>query len=277
MWILVALLLAACALIWWRARKARLPNEFTLCEYWVYLPEPKLPVHEEIMTRMVSDNPHSRPGRACIGSAEGLIFSDVRLYVNVATRKKNPHAFRPDLVDTVEGLSQEALERLAASQGLVQIRYISPERVKDFRHLQFLPQMADAVSSLGNGLLVFDQVLGRIWLAEEFFAKLELAPRTMTPDFHVETRWNFAPEGGFVETRGLIKIGLWELRSELVPEDQKTLALAVVEAAAFSMWASRTQPNSLVVEAFGDNFIVQSVPQMPNRQRVLTIVRQIET
>ncbi len=197
--------------------------------------------------------------------------------MNVATRKKNPHAFRPDLVDTVEGLSQEALERLAASQGLVQIRYISPERVKDFRHLQFLPQMADAVSSLGNGLLVFDQVLGRIWLAEEFFAKLELAPRTMTPDFHVETRWNFAPEGGFVETRGLIKIGLWELRSELVPEDQKTLALAVVEAAAFSMWASRTQPNSLVVEAFGDNFIVQSVPQMPNRQRVLTIVRQIET
>ncbi|HRJ26700.1 MAG TPA: hypothetical protein PLO61_04205 [Fimbriimonadaceae bacterium] len=269
MWWLFGFVSAAAGLIVWRAYKAKLPLDFSLTEYWVYLPEARLPTHEAILDRMVGNNPHTRPGKPCIGAAEGLVFSDVRLYVNVGLRSKNPRAFRPDLMDRVEGLSEEVLNRLAEAQGIVQIRYISLQKLADLRHLQFLPHMADAIASLGRGTVIYDSVLGRIWTAEEFFQKLESSPRTKNPGFHVELRWTEAEGVGCLETRGLLKAGLWELRTDPLPVDQEVLGRALIEQLLTLMWAKRSQQEPVELEAFGDPY--RATLRRDVRERVVQV------
>ncbi len=115
------------------------PRYFAMAEYWVYLPGDRMPLQDDIMTLMVASNPYGRGGRSPIGTAEGLVFSDIRLHIALVLRSKNPHIFRPDLFEEHIQPTKEILESLSAAQSLVKLRFASDIPLKDKRHLQFPP------------------------------------------------------------------------------------------------------------------------------------------
>ena len=139
----------------------------TQAEYWVYIPSEKLPDQDAVMTRMVTQNPHGKPGQSPIGPKEGLLFSDIRLHVAVILRNKNPHVFRPDLFSEADA-DAEALAALSGAPAMVQLRYLSEEPLSDDRHLKFLPHLADAYAYVGNAVLIYDA------MAEQLLKPAEL-------------------------------------------------------------------------------------------------------
>jgi hypothetical protein len=220
----------------------------------VYLKTTQLPSQEAIMTRMVAENPHTRPGRPCIGAREGLLFSDIRLHCGVALRSKNPHIFRPDLLHEHVEPRREVLEALAESQAVARVRYFSPRPLPDDRHLQFLPHFADAIASLGGGLAVYDPIAERLWLAEEFFQELECTPSPTGTDFHLSVFWQGTEAGGYAYTRGLAKVGLRELRTEAAPADQRVLVTDLMKQLARFQWDERSPQATVELQAYGDTF-----------------------
>gem|GEM_PF-5880495 len=85
--VLVVLALATLGVLLW-GRRSRRPKFFARAEYWVYVPGTKLPKQDELMTRMVAENPLHRLGKPPIGAREGLLFSDIRLHLAMAIRSK---------------------------------------------------------------------------------------------------------------------------------------------------------------------------------------------
>lgn len=253
-WAFVSAVVAVVAgLLWWRVRR-RDPIRLVRCEYWVYLKTPQLPSQDAILTRMVAENPHTRPGLPCIGAREGMLFSDIRLHCAVALRAKNPHVFRPDVFHEHIEPRREVLEALADSLAVARARYYSPTPLPDDRHLQFLPHFADAIASLGGGTVVYDPIGERLWLAEEFFDALERAPAASGPDFHLSVFWQAAEPGGFAYTRGLAKVGLSELRTQAAPTDQRVLVMDLTRQLALRFWESRSVEREVQLTAFGDAF-----------------------
>lgn len=206
------------------------------------------------MTWMVAENPHTRPGRPCIGAREGMLFSDIRMHCGVALRSKNPHIFRPDLFHEHVEPRHEVLRALAESQAVARVRYYSQTPLADDRHLQFLPHFADAVASLGGGLAVYDPIAERLWLAEEFFQELERAPSATGMDFHLSVFWQGTDGGGYAYTRGLAKVGLSELRSEAAPADQRVLVVDLMRQLARLLWDERSSQAKVELQAYGDTF-----------------------
>lgn len=249
----LGLLALAAGLLVGRRRKGR-ERPLTICEYWVYMDAASLPKTEALMTRMISENPHNRPGRPCIGAREGLLFSDIRLHIGCALKEKNPHAFRPDLFDDLVEPSAAVLSGLAEAKAFARARYLSERPLADTRHLQFMPHLADALSDLGGGRVVFDPVTEWIWTAEEFKQALAARPNAEIVSWHLRVAWRPTEAGGRVETRGLRKVGLPELRSEDLPSDHKTLGLALFEEAAGRLWKDRVVPEAMEIELQGARF-----------------------
>lgn len=275
-WLIAGLLAGAFAavLILRLIAGRREPGFLAHAEYWVYVAEPQVPKTEDLMTRMVSDNPHNRPGRACITNREGMLFTDIRLHVAAALRSKNPHAFRPDLFDDVE-LSAEVLSRLADSQGVVKARYLSRAPLKDTRHLQFLPHMADAISDLCGGLAVLDTVSDEVFLAEDFKQKLSQNGNAERPDLHVRVVWRKTEEGWRAMTRGLSKVGLSEWQTDPLEADQEVLATGLLLRAAFQVL--RRPEDALgpfEYEEYGDSFILTPALKTTGGLRTVEILRR---
>lgn len=227
-----------------------------IAEYWIYLPGDKMPDQNAIMTRTIGMNPYTQKGRTPVGTAEGLMFSDVRLHVAIALRPRNPNAFRPDLFNASMDVSPEALEALAEANSFVKVRFVSEDPLKDKRHLQFLPHLADAVAELGEGRLIYDSVAERLILREELQETLRSQVDVSGPDVHTRILWRNELEGGYAETRGLAKIGLPELKTPSSVTDQRVLILAVLEETVRRIWAAPQIPEMMDVEAFDDQFRV---------------------
>lgn len=242
------------------ALRRRLPKgaKLYMIEYWVYLPEPKLPKLEAIMNRMISENPHNRPGRPCIGAREGMLFTDIRLHMAIARRSKNPQIFRPDLFHQAVEPTVETLRALSEAQAIAKLRYVSEAPLTDTRHLQFMPHLADAVAQLSNGLAVFDTVSDQLVSAEEFRARLTASPQQERIDAHARvTAW---PEGdGYrVETRGLPKVGQPELRSNLIPADERQVVISAFEEALGQLWKIEgPMPAELPLEVMGQPLLIR--------------------
>lgn len=254
----LALLLMLGALIAWRLLVGRRePGYLAICEYWVYTDQIKLPDQTALMERMISTNPHNRPGRPSIGAREGMLFTDVRLHLGVALKEKNFTAFRPDLFE--EGLepSAEALARLSEVKALVKVRFASEARLNDFRHLQFVPHMASAVSDLMNGLLVFDHVMEQMWTSEEFGALLQQNNNAERPDFHVRVAWVEESEGCFARTFGMRKMGRRELRSQWQDRDQEILITGLMMRLAHHLVRKPDDAGPYEFEDFGDTFTAE--------------------
>jgi hypothetical protein len=236
----------------------RVPGYLAVCEYWVFTKHENLPKQEAIMDRMISSNPHNQKGRPCIGAREGLLFTDIRLHIALAKRARNPLVFRPDLFLEDAVPSKDALERLAQAKSLIKVRYMSEAVLKDTRHLQFMPHLADAMSDLAEGLIVYDVVCEQIYAAEDFRALLEKNNNAERPDIHVRVVWHLDQDGsGTAATKGLRKVGLAELRTDPVEPDQEVLVTGLLHRAAHQLVRAPSTEGPLEFEEFGDTFILE--------------------
>ncbi len=213
-----------------------------------------MPEESQIMTRMISQNPYSRSGNSAIGPKEGILFSDIRLHLALVLRSKNTHVFRPDLFRNSLEPSVEILEGLANAYSLVKVRFISEQPLLDDRHLQFLPHMAAAVCDLGQGLLIYDVSAERMITPQEMNDLLATDLDATRYEVHVNVVWENELRSGHTETKGLIKKGLPELRTEEAHLDQRVLVQEVMSEAARTLWQLTDMPPQVEVAAYGDNF-----------------------
>ncbi len=213
-----------------------------------------MPDQDAIMTEMISRNPYSRRGQSPIGPPEGLIFSDIRLHIALVLRTRNPHAFRPDIFDEAEDLDAEILDSLENSQSFVKLRFVSEEPLKDKRHLQFLIHAADAVARLGGSTTIYDHTTGSLMTRERLATRLTEHFDATHPEVQVRTKWVPHLSGGHLETRGLVKIGLPEIQTDVLEADQQFIARTVLEEGIAKSWSLSAIPDPWEVEAYGDRF-----------------------
>ena len=276
-WAVLTGIVAALAyvLLWRKVVGKRNPAYLAHCEYWVYTPQESLPKQEVMMDRMISANPHNRPGRPCIGAREGLLFSDIRLHIALARRNRNPLVFRPDLFQEHTEPDAETLSRLSKAKSLIKVRYLSNVELKDTRHLQFLPHLADAVSELTDGLLVYDVVCEQIHTAEEFRDELAANGNAERPEMHVRVLWHVDDDGetGYATTQGMRKLGLPELKTDPVAPDQQVLVTGLLHRTAHQVFRSPKIEEPIEYEEFGDTFIIELIAEKGLDTRV-TIKRR---
>lgn len=192
-------------------------------------------------------------GRQPVGPAEGLLMSDIRLHIALATRRKNPTSFRPDLFSEVK-LEREHLERLPTSQAFARLRFVADPPLGDMRHLQLLPHLARCVCELGNGGLVYDLMRQEMFLPEDFAAMLSDNPDCTGPQVHTRLSWIHEGEVCRMIAFGLGKLGLPDLWTHPAACDLEVLLREVMQAAVIEIWSQRAMPEILAVEAFDDRF-----------------------
>ncbi|MDR3692498.1 MAG: hypothetical protein P4L46_24160 [Fimbriimonas sp.] len=243
-----------------------------MAEYWVYTPGDKLPDDDDVVTRMIRDNPYRRRGVSPIGTAEGLIFSDVRLHVALALRAKNPHIFRPDQFEDGIQPAAEIVEALKTAKALVKIRYVSDIPLKDKRHLQFLLHASDTIAELTQAQVIYDVKADRLFSRQELQAILRDNFDVTGSELQTSTIWKQGPVIGRAETRGLNKIGLQDLCTGDMDLDQRVLATHIVNEAIRTLWANTDVPESMDVQAFDDTFRLQ-FEKMKDKPTMVKILR----
>lgn len=246
-------------------RKKRRPKISSHAEYWIYLPGSRLPHTERIMMNMVGENPYGQ-----LSHREGLVFSDVRLHVGLALRKRNPHVFRPDLLEYEVEPNAEVLNSLSQAQSMARISFGSDEPLADTRHLTFLPHMAAAIADLADGLAIFDTVMEKIWTVDEFRDRLKDA-ELEAPAFHVRSHWQQTPEGCCIGTKGLRKLGRAEWRTGWVECDQEMLLTRLMDRAHEPLWQGE---ETVELEEFGDTFILEAAEDQPSGKETMIEVRR---
>jgi hypothetical protein len=123
-----------------------------------------------------------------------------------------------------------------------------------------MPHLADAVAELGSGSAIFDPISDRLETVEEFRQRLQDHPNQERIDHHLRMIWTLAEVGGVVETRGLRKIGLPELKTNPVPEDERSIVSSVVEELAARLWAGKEKLSpEHELELFGQAFSLRVV------------------
>lgn len=232
-----------------------------LTEYHVYTTAENLPPQEKLMDRMISSNPHNRPGRPSIGAREGMLFTDVRLHLALARREKNAQLFRPDLFSRDSQPSADVLEALSQSRSMVVCRYATEEPIKDTRHLQFLPHLADAVADLSEGLVVHDCTADVLWTRDAFTAMLAGNNIAERPEFHVRVVWEEQVDGAVARTLGLRKVGLTDLQTPLQESDNRTLIEGLLLRLAFHLVRQPGDPGPYDFDEYGDTFVFKRTGQ----------------
>lgn len=238
---LLSVIVGATAGYWFATRKSK-PKFLLQMEYWVYLPGDLMPPQDEVMTWLV----RPEAGPSAITGREALLFSDVRLHIALVLRAKNAYLFRPDLVAPAVDATADQLVLLEQAKSFARVRFLSEEPVPDTRYLKFLPQVARAIATLGDGALIYDPI------GERILAPSELAKGDPGPNI----RWVPAASGGYVETLGLKKRGLAEIRTEPISADERWIVSEIVGQVARAAWDKGDLPATSVAEAFHDTFKV---------------------
>jgi len=276
-WVLAGIFLAVGGLLAYRFLYGKRVHGYLAdTEYWIYTRDTRLPPIDKVMDRMVGANPHHRPGRPCIGAKEGMIFSDIRLDIALAKREKNPFAFRPDLFSDDVIPTAEQLSAIADACSIIKIRYASRAPLRDDRHLQFMPHLADAMSDLTEGTAVFDRITGQVWTASEFHDELAGNNRGSRPTLQVRVFWRCDGEVGRVKTRGLRKVGLAEIETLPLPPDQEVLATGLVMRLAHEGLRKMKLPTQMETEEYGTTFIMEVEPTKGGVHKV-RILRSLAT
>jgi len=122
--------------------------------------------------------------------------------------------------------------------------------------------------------VIYDPVMEQLLTRDQLQADLKANRRPNSADIHVRTLWIETEQGGRVETRGLVKKGIWDFASDELPVDQRTLGLEVVEEAAKKLWKGEGTPTGVDVEYFGDSFRVMPLEVREDRQHI-RILRQV--
>jgi len=276
-WLIPLFLIAILAgIIGWRILVGRRePGYLSLTEYWVFTNQKKLPDQSKLMDRMISSNPHNTRGKPSIGAREGMLFTDVRLHLAVALKEKNSLVFRPDLFAEDVEPTAEILQRLASCDALVKVRYASEAVIKDNRHLQFLPHMADAIAEMMDGQVVFDHVSEKMWTAEDFHAMLQQTNNTERPEFHIRVKWKLEEDACYARTYGLRKVGLAELKSDPQESDREVLITGLMMRLAFQLVRKPDDVGPFEFDEFGDLFILELGELEDGLRRVSIRRRQV--
>lgn len=264
-------------LFWRRMVGRREPGYLAFTEYWVYVTQPQLPPQEKLMDRMISSNPHNRPGKPSVGAREGMLFTDIRTHIAVVRRDKNPHVFRPDLLHENAVPTPEILELLPKAEGFIKVRYSSEALLKDTRHLQFLPHFADSVGEQAGGLVVFDPVMEKLWTYPEFHALLASNNNAERPDFHFRVVWEKRDEGCYALTRGLRKVGHAEWKVGPVECDQEVLVVGLLLRAGQKVMRQPQELHTFEFEEYGDQFVFTPGEKLIDGQRPVSLVRRIQS
>lgn len=241
------------------------------CEYWVYSQAEALPVQSALLRTTVQRNPHNKPGAPIITQREGLLFSDIRLHLALALRRRNPSAFRPDLAEGFAAPTPEALARLAECTAFCKARYASERRLKHNGHLILLPHIAGALATLTKGSLVVDVVAGQIFTAEEFAEKLARQPRPESPSFHLRVAW----EGGRALARGMRKVGLADWVTEPQDADHEVLAQALLVKAAHHAFRTGDDSSPQDISMHGAEFTLIPTTRFHEGARIVKITRKV--
>lgn len=236
------------------------------CEYWIFLPGIDVPPQESLMKHLLTQ--HAR----YFGKNEGLVFSDIRFHMSLVLRDKNPHAFRPDLFESMD-ISPDVLKGLAASASFVKIRFLSEDPLLNRRHLRFLAYLAAGLVALGNGSVVYDLTAMKIWSGSEFAARLEADPEAESSGFHVNLRWSPEDEGFGIRTQGNLKVGEPEIESGPFSADQRVIVTDVVNAVADAVW-NGSRPSSVRVACCEDEFEIVYEEPRKGSMRIRILRRQ---
>lgn len=243
-------------------RDRRNSNKYlAAAEYWVYLPEEKLPPQEEVMKLLLG-------GTSPVGPEEGLLLSDIRLHIGLVLRSKNPHVFRPDLFEDHLEPTAELLNLMSQSKSIAKIRYLSEIKLKNDAHLQLLPYLAYAYSKLANGNAIYDVSAERLMTIPDLLSYLKTDKNARRPDVHLHTIWKRTIDGGRAETRGLIKKGIPELVTNDVHHDEKLLVTNLLDEAGRKLWSQETFPEQVEVESYDDIFRLMLAPPKNGRSQV---------
>lgn len=224
-----------------------------VAEYWVFLPGTSAPTSDDVMKAMMDPAAGSK-----LGSREAILFSDVRLGVDLVLREKNAYTFRPDVIQHAgPPPSAECLAGLAHAQSMVRMRFVSERPVTDLRHLTFMPNMARAYCRLGGGVAVFDVQQQTAWSAEEFEEMLNRATDLESAEPNVQLTWVGELEGGHFETHGMLRSGMPELASLAAPADQRVILEAVMRQLIEQLWDNHEPGTSIEIDNEYDRFVCE--------------------
>ena len=250
---------AALAVTWMIRRVLTRRKYLAACEYWIYLPEERMPAQDALMQAMLGafwgERGSTLPALP-VTPAEGRLLSDVRLHVGLVLRSKNPHVFRPDLFGDGVVPTPELLAALSNAKALAKIRYVSEVKLSDRSLLTLVPAMAGTMAHLAGSEAVFDAVSEHLQPASELSEALKDRKQLDTPEWNARILWCPHTEGGHAETRGLVKVGLPEIATHETPADARVLVCSVLEAVVAKVWEMEQLPPELEVDAFSDTFKV---------------------
>ncbi len=224
-------------------------------EYWVYLPDEKLPPQEEVMKLVLG-------GNSPIGPEEGLLLSDIRLHIGLVLRNRNPHVFRPDLFEDHLEPTAEILALMGQSRSLAKVRYLSEVRLKSDAHLQLLPYLVYAYCKLSKAQAIYDVSAEKLLTVEDLLSNLKADKDARRSEMHLNIIWRHTQDGGRVETRGLKKKGMPELVTNEVDSDQRLLVTNLMYEASRDLWNLSHFPEQVEVESYDDKFrLILSPPK----------------
>ncbi len=270
MWLLVLGFIFGVGLAYALSQIKRKPKFLSINEFWVYLPSDTMPAQDAVMDRLLQQNPYR-----AISPREGLLMSDIRLHIALMLRSKNPHIFRPDLFAGHVQPTAEVLTALSGSQSAVKVRYISEQPLKDRANIQLLPHLAEAYAELAGGTVIYDRTKEELLTLRELKEALKSHRDITTLEDQVRVIWQIDGQGGRAETRGLRKVGLPELSTQIMEADEEVLVMEVLCEAAKKLWEVGSPSDVVEVVVFGDIFRIEI--ELPKEQVSKVKILRLQT
>lgn len=232
---------------WNRLRKSRYLAHL---EYWVLGDAEQLPDLTKTMEAVVGANPY---GPGVIGPAEGLLFSDIRFKISIILAVKNPSA---------AWLVRDDLSAAAGCKSALRVQYSSEGKLDEKKHLQFCVHVADALARQIGAPFVYDVVADRLWDVESFQSFLGREKKAVGFDDHVVIS---ETEDYEISVKGLVKVGVPDLKTLPLEKDKLMLGRQIVEAYARASW-DKMAPSDEMIEAYGDEFFLVRESVRPGLQ-----------
>jgi hypothetical protein len=252
-------------------RHARLTKFHAHAEYWVYTTIEELPNQDDMMKRLIGDNPYIQRGQNPIGPAEGLLFSDVRLKIALVLRSKNSNLFDPRSLPESIPDHHEFVADVGNFKSIIRLQYGSPVKLKDKRHLQFLLHASDALAEMSGATWIFDKITGSLRTQEELAEVLKANFNATKVELHVRL---IETEEQTFRSFGLVKIGIPDFETHTVPPDQMQLVREVLDKYISLSW-ERGEAFPDPISAYDDEFILLQKRVSPTMTEMRIVRKQM--
>ncbi|MEW5883634.1 MAG: hypothetical protein AB1725_05365 [Armatimonadota bacterium] len=227
-----------------------------IIEFWVYARNSQRPTQEELTGMLMGE------GKTSIGTAEALVFTDIRFQMGTVKREANAMLFQPGaLLEPDAALPPDLAERIEQTQAVHTVRFVAEPGAFTEREesaLRLATWVALATADLADGTVIVDIETQSAYTPEQFRQAVEHHGADAFA-LHVATRWWDDERAAYCFTRGLNKIGQPDIVAEDVPTDFQTLATHLVGEYAEHVWKTR-DPSPTVLEVFGSRFLLFTQP-----------------